>query len=236
MKTVETLLPAGNIVEIKTLPDGRKVVVQEISEKIAETNILKESNVYLEDCMNYLILLFYKTETKYSCSRTKLAKLLSILAFKYARKNRRIFLGSIYRYPECGTAIKELSLYCPRDVYLASGYEDDKKVIPLDEMHWDIITPIEDKDFASLSSDIKKAIEDVFYNFGAYSQVQLGECLNPIVEYEGVCKPDGSINLNQIAKLGIHDLNDMGSNEVIDYIFAYWKFITSNIMQDIHLL
>lgn len=183
--------------------------------------VINESNDMLRDCANYLILLFYKTNKRYSCTRTKIGKLLSILAFKYARINHRVFWDKIYKYPGCGTYIENLEGICQRDVYFQLYYEDDNKEIPLEEIDKNIIAPMEDKDFTCISSWVRMDIEDVFHKFGAYSQERLGECLNPIVEYEGICESDGSINLNKIAELKSGDINKMSSNEAMDYIFSW---------------
>ena len=79
---------------------------------------------------------------------------------------------------------------------------------------------MESKDFSYIPLEIREEIERVFCNFGAYTQARLGECLNPIVEYDGVCRTDGVVDLDRIAELTIHDIKNMGSNEVIDYIFS----------------
>lgn len=179
--------------------------------------VINEKDFGLHDCADYLIQLFYKTNKKYTCNRPKIGKLLSILALKYARVNRKVFLDGIYKYPGCGTYIPELTAYCGRDVYQNLEYKDNNKVIPLDEFD-NLISAIIDYN-TCIPIDVIKGILAVFYNFGAYSQKRLGDCLNPIVEYKDVCEDDGSINFNKIAELKINDLYKIGSNEVIDYIF-----------------
>lgn len=47
MKTVETILPAGKIVEMRTLPDGRIVVVQEMVTEDKKESVFCEDNVIL---------------------------------------------------------------------------------------------------------------------------------------------------------------------------------------------
>ena len=84
MNKVETILPRGEILEINYLEDGRILVVQS-SEKTDESQTMETRFYCFTDIVDYLISLFYKTNKKYSCSRTKIGKLLSILEFKYAR-------------------------------------------------------------------------------------------------------------------------------------------------------
>lgn len=221
MNKVETILPRGEILEIRNLEDGRILVVQS-SEETNESQTMGTSFYCFTDIVDYLISLFYKTNKKYSCSRTKIGKLLSILEFKYARmKKHRVFLRDIYRYPNCGTAIHGLIVECERDVYRMIKYSDNNKKIAFSEINFNVITPMESKDFSWIPLEIRKEIQRVFCNFGAYTPKRLGDCLNPIVEYDGVCEQDGVINLDRIAELTIHDIKNMGSNEVIDYIFYF---------------
>ena len=174
-----------------------------------------EINVYIEECANYLIQFFYKTEKRYSCTRTKIGKLLSILAFKYAAKDELLFLEEIYRYPNCGTAIKELRCEVERDVYINYPYEDGKKRIHKREVKANVDILRMCSDTSLLKPEIKEDIEDVFFNFGAYSPSDLSDVLNPIVEYEGICNSEGIIDLEKIILL--HD--KLPGNKVLDYIF-----------------
>lgn len=177
---------------------------------------MKKTNVGIEECANYLIQLFYKTEKRYSCTRTKIGKLLSILAFKYAVQDEiSIFPWEIYRYPKCGTSIAWLNTCIDRDVYLNYPYVDSKKRISKKELNENVDIPNGYKEISNLLSRIKNDIEDVFFAFGAYSQVDLSEELNPIVEYEGICLPNGMINLDNLIVLQ----DKFMGNKVLDYVF-----------------
>lgn len=174
------------------------------------------SSRYVDECANYLIQFFYKTDKRYSCTRTKIGKLLSIVAFKYAIKyDENIFPWDIYRYPECGTLIASVQHYVDRDVYFAYPYVNSKKSISRNELNENADIPNRYKEVSNISPRLKKDIEDVFFTFGAYSQVDLSEELNPIVEYKGICRPDGSIDLEAIASL---DKNQFPDNKVVEYI------------------
>ena len=53
----------------------------------SKDRLMKELHTDLEKATCYLVQFFYKTGRLYSCTRTKLRKLLSIVAFVYARNN-----------------------------------------------------------------------------------------------------------------------------------------------------
>ncbi len=68
-------------------------------------------NDKLRAIVNYLIGFFYETEKKYSCSITKIGKLLSILAFKAYIESEERILGkyvAIKKYKDCGTYIPDI--------------------------------------------------------------------------------------------------------------------------------
>ena len=174
------------------------------------------SSRYVDECANYLIQFFYKTDKRYSCTRTKIGKLLSIVAFKYAVKyDENIFPWKIYRYPECGTLMASVQHYVDRDVYFAYPYDNSKKRISRNELNENADIPDRYKDVSNLDPKLKEEIENVFFTFGAYSQVDLSEELNPIVEYKGICQADGRINLDNIILL----YDKLPGNKVLEYIF-----------------
>ena len=94
----------------------------------AKKTSMEKMNVNLEQAANYLIQLFYKTGKKYSCTRTKIGKLLSIVAFSYARKNSLCFNEKIFKYDECGTIINELEAHVDREIYLKCDYDNGKQM------------------------------------------------------------------------------------------------------------
>lgn len=49
MKTLETILPAGRILEIKELPDGRQKVIQEVTEEVSVTKAALDDKFILID-------------------------------------------------------------------------------------------------------------------------------------------------------------------------------------------
>ena len=73
---------------------------------------------------------------------------------------------------------------------------------------------------AIIPDEVMKDIEELFYNFGAYSSYDLTMLLKPIVECEGVCRADSSIDLGAIANL---DKNQFPNNKVVEFIFKKVK-------------
>lgn len=176
----------------------------------------------LIEAANYLIQLFYRTNQQYSCSQTKIGKLLSIAAFVCARQNRQLLNESIYKYDGCGTTIYELRFVIDRDVYIRSSYSDqetiikDEALVPLDDVRLSI--PIKYLKTASLSKDVMTIIEDVFKHFGAYSAYSIGKQLNVLVNYPNVTKINDEIDLNRINELKYSDFSN--ANYLIHYLFS----------------
>lgn len=198
--------------------------------KMAEFNDLRELHTDLQEIANYFIELFKITGEKYSCSRTKLGKLISIVAFMYAIKGEKLFDEKIYKYKtdssdeSCGTVIQELVLFVGRDAYLQKEYnQDEDQIIPSTELNGceEINSPLSDK--------LKKNIEGVFLRFGAYNPKILGDCINPIFSCQGIVLEDDSINLYKLQELSKSNFIDfdynLGDNNVrkdlIDYLMLF---------------
>lgn len=191
---------------------------------------MENVNANLRHVSNYMIQLFYQTEQQFTCTQTKIGKLLSILAFKYAIKDKKLFNWIIYRYKDWGTAIPDLLEFSTdRDVYLRSSYKDLNCEIPEDI--WVTRNSITNeplnpgqfvyatyRDISLLTEEIKRDIEEVFCKFGAYCQRELGYILNPIVEYDRVTGYKNIIELDEIRKLKKEDFEK--TNELIEYLFT----------------
>ena len=173
---------------------------------------------HFQSCMNYLISFFYKTDKRYSCTRTKLGKMLSILAFKYAINGVNIFDEKIHKYENCGTWINSTKFW-PRDIYAhyPGQIHDDKRKISIFSMKLTTDIPECYSKIGELSPELMLDIEDLFCTFGAYSQKDLSDLLNPIVEHPEVCNEDGTINLESIKNLNKWDF--LG-NKAVEYIFS----------------
>ena len=181
---------------------------------------MKNRGISLKQSANYMIQLFYKTEQKYSCTRTKIGKLLSIIAFVYARKGERIFNEIIYKYDDCGTAINELKAEIDRDVYIQSKYNDDKRSIN-DILEKEIVIPEKYLEIDDLPDDVIREIEKVFCEFGAYSAYELGQLINPIVNYKDICGLCNEIDLTRFAELKYSDFKiQQEYDKLVKFLFT----------------
>ena len=167
----------------------------------------------LEVASKYLLEFFKITGEKYSCSRTKIGKLLSIVAFVYARKDVRIFKEEIHKYNDCGTSIDELRSFVPLNLYRNSTYSDNNASIS-DDLSIDNTTD----EYSILSNELRKTIKNVFMRFGAYLPLNLGKSINAIVEYPGVTSDDGIINLDAIKNIDVNNISAFHNRDVIEYI------------------
>lgn len=182
---------------------------------------LEEVNASLREITYYFIQLFYKTNKRYSCTQTKMGKLLSILAFRYAKRNKqKLFNEMIFRYPPCcGTLIKDL-VFIPKDIYtreLGQVDFDDSQHID-DELIDNVEIPLEYRKTDNLSASLKSDIEYVFREFGAYPGDVLGTLLNPIVQKI----IDNDSEPIVLSKLSGIERNDYGTDEniILEYIYS----------------
>lgn len=170
----------------------------------------------LKQITYYLILLFYKTGKKYSCTQTKLGKLLSVLAFAYARRGELLFEEKIHEYPGgCGTLIPDLT-FIPQTIYMRDfDSEDPDGIKTIDEsFNEEVVIPEQYTKYGIISEEVKTSIEEVFRSFGAYSGSQLADCLNPIVKR---IKKEGSKELS-LERMRDIDIEDFTNNKIMEYI------------------
>ena len=184
--------------------------------------IMTNLNVSLEESANYLIQLFYNTGKRYSCTRTKIGKLLSIVAFLYARNNQKLFNEDIYKYDDCGTAINELKAHIDRDVYNQIEYQDDEQEYQemIDNSFG--LDDVAEKHLicCSLPEDVRTNIETIFRRFGSFSPYNLGQCICPIVNCGGVTTDSGIIDLSKLFALKRENFNTQEYPlTLVDYLF-----------------
>ena len=190
-----------------------------------EVMICKEEKeqkvVKLTDAANYLIQQFYRTKERYSCTQTKLGKILSIIAFRYAKLGKKLFEEKIYKYnPDCGTLIPELRLY-DRDIYFQIDYMDDKKIV--DEHFFDESVQIPEiyNETSSLTNEVRLSIDEAFRIFGSFSGKDLAKAINSVVNCDGVVGRDDVIDLTAIRYLSRNDVPNLIINkELVDYLFS----------------
>lgn len=168
----------------------------------------------------YLIQFFYKTARRYSCTQTKLGKLLSILAFRYAINNELLFDEVIYKFsPHCGTLIKALT-FIPKDIYIRDLDEPDYDMSNIiDNIFDDAEVPMQYIMAEDISLSLKENIKDVFKNFGAYSGDELAKHLNPIVD-KIANENNDEIDLSLMHTLNLNDFDiNSNNNKIVNYLY-----------------
>lgn len=170
---------------------------------------MKEVYVNLDEAINYLVERFYLTDRQFSCTRTKIGKLLSIVAFKYALEGEKLFKETIYEYNGCGTIIYEvMDRFDDGDIYTRIRYNDGCKIIDKKEIDMNAEVPNEYRNYKNLSDKVKKDIDEVFRNFGAYSQSELGKLITSLLCLDGVVDDNGEVNLEQVSRLNNDSLKE----------------------------
>ena len=194
---------------------------------------MKELSVRIKCLTYYLVSIFYKTDRKYSCTKTKIGKILSILAFKYAYNDILLFDEDVRKYDNCGTMIEDASFWVYPTEYICYKEHNNKEYI-IDEL-------IEPKNLparlyvrykevckdSDIPADVKKDVEEVFRRFGAYSQADLSEVLNPIVDMF-TTESYGKIDLSKISDIIDEVAQD---NEVIKYLKS--NHISNEVTNDV---
>jgi hypothetical protein len=179
---------------------------------------MKEAYINLEDAINYLVEQFYLTDRKFSCTRTKIGKILSIIAFRYALREQKLFKETIHEYNGCGTIIYEvMDRFDDGDIYTRIQYNDDCHIIKNEEFNKNAEIPNEYRNYNTLSEENKKIIRTAFCRFGAYSQSELGRYITSILSIKDVVNNNGEVNLDQISKLTDKDFSE--KNTVIKFLF-----------------
>ena len=211
--------------DISLVQDGKLLLICSQQNKMA---VLEKKFVNLTDATNYLIQLFYKSGKKYSCTRTKIGKLLSIVAFKYACEGVQVFRESICKYEDCGTTINELKTFLERDIYRCESYENSMQPVDMNCLtdYDDEIKEAGYQDIGSLSKEAKDRIDQVFSVFGAYTPRQLGEALCDLISLDGVILETDEISLTRIKELSEFDFQSQRGNAnsnfaVIDFLFSH---------------
>lgn len=188
-------------------------------------NELEKLNVDLISATNYLILLFFKSGQKYTCSRTKIGKLLTIVAFTYAVEKKLLFNEKVYKYGNCGTAINEILDKYDRDIYISNPIDDNEQTISFgDKTINDLDESIKREygDNLKLDISVKRRIDDVFIKFGSYSASRLGDCINCIINIDDIIIND-EVQFENLYLLSQNkDLLDKISdlNPLVRYVFS----------------
>jgi len=196
---------------------------------------MEKMHIDVTSLAGFFISLFEETGWRYSCNRTKIGKLLSIVAFEYACNDKKLIDDDIYIYHDCGTSIPYATfgldniLYCPGHCcddkeYITSelnGYIVDTTTSrKMRDLVQSFCNSIEVPIVTKLDNDIIENLKSVFRRFGSYSTEDLGKMLCKIVDMQKD-KSDGIVDLEQIK----HNINymffskDYKGNDIVTYLF-----------------
>lgn len=172
----------------------------------------------------YLVSLFYKTDCKYWCSRTKINRLLTIYKFCTIKYKSDVLKGEyVISNPKnkIGIWFPKLNGYIDRDVYLKYNIMEDncEKIIEQFNENAEIPKIFEVEKEISVISKI--LLEKIFREFGNYPLNVLAPMVDevilkmPIKEIEGKTE----IDTNNFENF----LNTNTNNEVFNFIKEYRK-------------
>lgn len=129
--------------------------------------------------VSYLISLFYKTDCKYYCYRTKINRLLVIYKLCTLKYNKDVLTNNFF-ITDQGMCFSGLVSYIDKDEYLKDCVMEDNKPIN-DEFKDSFYTPVYRYNFnCEISEQSKILLEMIFRKFGNYNRVDLENQLQQI--------------------------------------------------------
>lgn len=168
----------------------------------------------------YLIRLYFKTEPKYQCSRTKIEKLLSIANYISIRQQDQMFNETMY-VNQCGTGFPVVAWLFREDIM--DGINDDSGIIIdpnfIDENAY--CPDIYDSDYPL--GDREDLLKKVFLSFGACSAKHLGIEINGFVKEISITREDlprPIIDYEKAAQFFENDevLEKYSDNKIVSFI------------------
>ena len=214
---------ALNLRKMRKIADENQKTISENTEEKNENGMAK-MHVNIREVANLLVQMYYMTGQEYSCTQTKLEKLIAILAFKYAINNKLLFDEAIYQYKDCGVAISGFNKIFPdRDVYLHPKYGDgrisinEKFATAMFTSQGASVNKFKHTESLSEYPELRTEIEQVFRKFGAYSSYLLGQIINPIAEKEKLLGYRKMLNLEDLQKMSRNDFD--GDKTLVKWLF-----------------
>ncbi len=179
--------------------------------------------INIVDAAKYLVQLYYKTGSRYHCTRTKIEKLLSIASFVELSRGRDLFIDKNVINP-CGTGYPILANHFFGDIIDGTEKESNCAIKEeyIDE-NIQIPAVYEIDGCAPIPEHICKLLSNVFFKFGNYEARKLGiildEFKNDIVAVDEVAKRD--VIDKEMASTFFNNqevIRNYSDNEIISYI------------------
>lgn len=133
--------------------------------------------VKVESAAKFLASLYFKTGRRYTCTKTKIEKMLTIAWFIKLRNGEQLFINSVL-VNNCGTGVSGLEEF-EATVNMGTEVEDGKRItdcICLEETNVPEI--YKEKSIGEIDNKIKKLLVDVFREFGNCKASDIGTTLD----------------------------------------------------------
>lgn len=162
---------------------------------------------------NYIIQCFIKCTDDYSCSKTKLEKLMVIADLKCMKNSQRLF-NEIIVNKDCGLGFSyEFPRHLCGDIVIGQLESEEKKIDRQKLNVNGVCNSLYEAGINNLSSDERQLLDSVFLEFGAYSRDQLGRLLN---EFKNELLSENVVDLEKCVELFASEKNF--SNKIFAFI------------------
>lgn len=150
-------------------------------------------NIDIFDAAKYMVCLYYKADKLYTCSRTKIEKLLAIADLIFIKHAKRLFPQLPIYINSCGIGYRVLStnsFLFPIDNIISGECQKefaDNITIKLNAEQ--VVPQIYEIEFPE--ENARKVLEGVFCHFGAYTAKLIGSTID---DFKEQLQYDGSIS------------------------------------------
>lgn len=161
----------------------------------------------------FLLTLFYKTERKYTCTKDKILNLLTIVALDYACSGDKIFNEDILLNDNNEPYINGLLGLSKYEYIKLPEQKDNKEYINeiLDETK-DNLVPFMYR-CNVVDDELKEKTINVFRNFGAYPQEELGTMVSSVVNK--MTTKEETLDLTKVSSV-IDTIEE--TNDIVKYL------------------
>lgn len=185
-------------------------------------------NIDIFDAAKYIVCLYYKVDKPYTCSRTKIEKLLAIADLVFIKYSKRLFPKWPIYINSCGIGYRVLptdSLLFPID-NIKTGNSctefSDKLTINLDN----------ERDIPSMyaidfpEGNERKVLEEVFCRFGACTAKLIGSAIDEFKIYiqSDMVSDSGlkdKVDVEKATEFFTHDNGLLKTNAIAKFIAEY---------------
>lgn len=202
LKKIYKLCRISNILEtdgkgfisIKAYKNANCVsIVLNIQDYITSTSLIDDSSdltymktqkmerkikmVKVESAAKFLASLYFKTGKRYTCTKTKIEKMLTIAWFIKLRNGEQLFINSVL-INNCGTGVSGLEEF-EATVLMGSEPENRKRITDcICSEETNVPEIYKEKSIGYIDDKIKKLLVDVFKEFGNWKAADIGIALD----------------------------------------------------------